>query len=130
MTNKNEIYRCNICGNIVEVIHEGVGELVCCGESMELLKPQTEDKGYEKHVPVIEEIEEGIKIKVGSNPHPMEEKHYIEWIQVKLKNGKSYREYLEPGQEPKAEFPVRKEDVEKIREYCNVHGLWENNEIN
>ena len=126
MTNKGEIYKCEICGNIVEVIHEGVGELVCCGESMELLEPQTEDKGYEKHVPVIEETDKGIKAKVGSNPHPMEEKHYIEWIQVKLKNGKSYRKYLEPDKKPEAELPVKKEDIEKIREYCNVHGLWKN----
>lgn len=130
MTNKDEVYRCNICGNIVEVVHEGVGELVCCGEPMELLKPQTEDKGYEKHVPVVEEIEEGVKIKVGSNPHPMEEEHYIEWIQVKLKNGKTCRKYLKPSQKPEANFSVKKEEIEKVREYCNVHSLWENSKPN
>jgi len=126
MAKEGEIYRCNICGNIVEVLHGGVGELVCCGEPMELLEPQTEDEGYEKHVPVIEETEKGVKVKVGSNPHPMEGDHYIEWIQVKLENGKTYRKYLEPGQEPEAEFPVKKTDIEKAREYCNVHGLWKN----
>lgn len=124
MTKKEQIYKCEICGNIVEVIHEGVGELVCCGEPMKLLKPQTEDKGYEKHVPVIEETEEGIKAKVGSNPHPMKKEHHIEWIQVKLKNDESHKQYLEPNQEPEAKFPVKKDDIEKIREYCNVHGLW------
>jgi len=125
MTKKGEIYRCNICGNVVEVLHEGVGELVCCGESMELLEPQTEDKGYEKHVPVIEETKEGVKVKVGSRPHPMEEDHYIEWITVYTDRG-AFGKYLEPGEEPEAKFPIPKEDIREVKEYCNVHGLWKN----
>lgn len=123
MTEKKQIYRCNVCGNIVEVVHEGIGELVCCGEPMELLEPSKEDKGHEKHVPVIEKTSKGVKVKVGSNPHPMEKEHYIEWIQIMMEEG-TCRKHLKPGQEPEAEFQVDKEDIKTAREYCNVHGLW------
>lgn len=123
MTNREEVYKCNVCGNIVEVLHEGVGELVCCGQPMELLEPSTEDEGYEKHVPVIEETEKGSKVKVGSRPHPMEKNHYIEWIQVITDKG-NHREYLDPGQKPEAEFPVKPSQIKLAREYCNVHGMW------
>jgi len=122
MTEQKQIYRCNICGNIVEVLHAGVGQLVCCGQPMELLKERTEDVGLEKHVPVIEKIETGIKVKVGSILHPMEEKHYIEWIEI-IADGKVYREFLKPGDKPEAEFDVKAEKID-AREYCNIHGLW------
>jgi superoxide reductase len=122
MAAKLEIYKCDVCGNMVEVIHGGKGQLVCCGEPMTLLKENTTDAATEKHVPVIEKVDGGYKVKVGSVPHPMEEKHYIEWIEL-LAGEKSYRRFLEPGQEPEAVFHI---DTEKVsaREYCNIHGLW------
>ena len=124
MTQLTQIYKCNVCGNIVEVLHEGGGKLVCCGEPMELLMEKTEDVGQEKHVPVIEKTETGIRVKVGSIPHPMEEDHYIEWIEI-IVDGKSYREFLKPGDQPEAEFNIDREAEEiKAREYCNIHGLW------
>ena len=122
MTERNQIYRCNVCGNIVEVLHAGIGELVCCGQPMELLKELTEDVGQEKHVPVIEKTESGVKVKVGSVPHPMETNHFIEWIEI-IADGKTYRKFLRPGDEPEAEFEVKAENIE-AREYCNLHNLW------
>ena len=123
MTKVREIYKCNICGNIVEVLHAGVGELVCCGEPMELLKEKTQDSAIEKHVPYIEKTKEGILVKVGQNQdHPMEEKHYIEWIQVMVDN-MSYRKFLRPGDKPQAKFEIKGDKIE-AREYCNIHGLW------
>ncbi len=122
MTNLNEIYKCNVCGNMTEVLHIGIGELVCCGQPMELQKEKTEDQGNEKHVPVIEKIENGFKIKVGSVEHPMEDTHYIEWIEI-ITDEKIYRKYLKPGQKPEAEFLINAENI-IVREYCNVHGLW------
>lgn len=122
MTNVNEVYKCNVCGNIVEVLHAGVGQLVCCGQPMELLKEKTEDEGKEKHVPVTEKTENGVKVKVGSVPHPMEEDHHIEWIEV-IADDKVYRKFLKPGEKPEAEFEIKAENIE-AREYCNVHGLW------
>ncbi len=122
MTKQKQIYKCNICGNIVEVLHAGAGELVCCGQPMELLKEKTEDVGQEKHVPIIEKTEQGVRVKVGSIPHPMEEKHYIEWIEV-IANGKTYRKFLKPDDKPEAEFEIKAEKI-SAREYCNIHGLW------
>ncbi|HHD82786.1 MAG TPA: desulfoferrodoxin [Bacteroidetes bacterium] len=122
MTKKLEIYKCEICGNIVEVTHEAVGVLVCCGQPMVKLEEKTADSATEKHVPVIEEVEGGIKVKVGSVPHPMEEKHYIEWIEI-IVDGKSYKQYLKPGDKPEAFFPVKGNDI-IAREYCSIHGLW------
>ena len=122
MTERNQIYRCNVCGNIVEVLHAGIGELVCCGQPMELLKELTEDVGQEKHVPVIEKTESGVKVKVGSISHPMETNHFIEWIEI-IADGKTYRKFLRPGDEPEAEFEVKAENIE-AREYCNLHNLW------
>lgn len=124
MVKRNQTYKCNVCGNIVSVLHAGGGELVCCGESMELLDPKTEDKGLEKHVPVIEKADDGILVKVGENPHPMEEKHYIEWIEVHTNDKQVYRAFLEPDQKPEASFPVNEDNVDTAQEYCNVHGLW------
>jgi len=122
MTEIKQIYRCNVCGNIVEVLHAGIGQLVCCGQPMELLKEKTEDVGLEKHVPVIEKTATKFKVKVGSVPHPMEEKHHVEWIEL-IADDKVYRKFLKPGEKPEAEFEIRAEKV-WAREYCNIHGLW------
>jgi len=122
MAKKLEIYKCSVCGNIVEVLHGGVGQLVCCDQPMENLTAKTADQGKEKHVPVIEKIDGGYKVKVGSVPHPMEEKHYIEWIEL-LADGKAYREFLTPGAKPEAIFNVKADSV-TARENCNIHGLW------
>jgi superoxide reductase len=123
MAKQLEVYKCEICGNIVEVLHGGVGELVCCGQPMENLQAKTADQGKEKHVPVIEKVAEGIKVKVGDVPHPMEEQHYIEWIEV-IADGKAYRQFLKPGQAPEAVFNIKATTI-TAREYCNVHGLWQ-----
>jgi superoxide reductase len=125
MAEKLQIYKCDICGNIVEVLHGGEGQLVCCGEPMKLLDEKTADEGKEKHVPVIEKVDGGYEVTVGSVPHPMEEKHYIEWIEL-LAGGRAYRQFLKPGDAPKAVFKVDAESV-SAREHCNVHGLWKGN---
>lgn len=122
MTEVKQIYRCNVCGNIVEVLHAGVGQLVCCGRPMELLTEKTEDVGLEKHVPVIEKVGNKVKVKVSSVPHPMEQKHYIEWIEV-ITEGRVYRKLLKPGDKPEAEFEITAVKIE-AREYCSIHGLW------
>jgi len=122
MTELNQIYKCNVCGNIVEVLHAGVGQLVCCDQPMKLLAEKTADVGLEKHVPVIEKVGNKVKIKVGSVPHPMEQKHYIEWIEI-IADGKTCRKFLKPGEKPEAEFETTAQKIE-AREYCNIHGLW------
>ena len=122
MAEELQIYKCMTCGNIVEVLHGGVGELVCCGKPMDKLVEKTADAATEKHVPVIEKINGGYKVKVGSVPHPMEEKHYIEWIEL-LADGKAHRQFLKPGDTPEAVFNVELDSV-SAREYCNIHGLW------
>jgi superoxide reductase len=122
MTKMLEIYKCEICGNIVEVLHTGAGDLVCCGQPMKLMEEGVVDASKEKHVPVIEKTASGYKVKVGAVPHPMEEKHYIEWIEL-LADGVSYKAFLKPGQVPEAEFCVQARTV-SAREYCNIHGLW------
>ena len=122
MTAQKQIYRCTTCGNIIEVLHAGEGELVCCGQPMELLQEKTADVGQEKHVPVIETTASSIKVRVGDVPHPMEEKHYIEWIEL-IADGNSYRKFLKPGDKPEAEFEIKPQKV-TARESCNVHGLW------
>ncbi len=122
MTKKLEIYKCEHCGNIVEVVHEAGGQLVCCGEPMKLLAENSVDAAKEKHVPVIEKVADGYKVKIGSVPHPMEEKHYIEWIEL-VADGKAYRQFLKPGDIPEAVFCIAATQV-TAREYCNLHGLW------
>lgn len=122
MSKRLEIYKCEVCGNIVEVLHEGGGELVCCNQPMKLIKENTVDAAKEKHVPVIEKIDGGYRVKIGSVTHPMEEKHYIEWIEL-IADGKAYREFLKPGVSPEAVFMVEANQV-TAREYCNLHGLW------
>lgn len=122
MAEKLEIYKCELCGNIVEVLHGGAGELVCCGQPMEQFKENTVDAAKEKHVPVIEKGPDGITVKVGSVAHPMEAEHYIEWIEL-IADGKAYRQFLNPGDTPEATFKVDADQV-TAREYCNLHGLW------
>jgi superoxide reductase len=122
MAKKLEIYKCSICGNIVEVLYGAEGQLVCCGQPMELLDEKTADATTEKHVPLIEKIDGGYKVTVGSTLHPMEEKHHIEWIEL-LADGKAYRQFLNPGDKPITEFKV-KADTVTAREHCNIHGLW------
>ncbi|MBN2136465.1 MAG: desulfoferrodoxin [Sedimentisphaerales bacterium] len=117
-----QIYRCKACGNIVEVLHAGAGTLVCCGANMEKLEPKTADSATEKHVPVIEKSDSGIKVKVGSVPHPMTGEHYIEWISI-LADGKTCRKFLKPNDAPEAVFCVTGDSV-TAQEFCNVHGLW------
>ncbi len=125
MTKLNEIYKCNVCGNIVQMVRSGPGQLVCCNQPMELQSEKTEDQGNEKHVPVIEKTESGFKVKVGSIPHPMEDDHHIEWIEL-IADGTSYRRFLKPGQPAEAEFCIKAEQV-TAREFCNLHGLWKSN---
>lgn len=116
------VYKCNICGNIVEVLHEGRGQLICCGQPMQLLEEKTVESGKEKHIPVIEVADGIVKVKVGSIPHPMEEKHFIEWIEVST-DREIYRRYLKPGEEPVAIFNIKAEKL-IAKAYCNLHGLW------
>ncbi len=122
MAEKLEVYKCEMCGNIVEVLHGGAGSLVCCGQDMVLQKENTTDAAREKHVPVVEKTADGFKVKVGSVAHPMEADHYIEWIEV-IADGTAYRKFLNPGDAPEAEFAL---DVAEVtaREYCNLHGHW------
>lgn len=122
MTERYQIYKCEVCGNIVEVLHGGDGELVCCGKPMKLFKENTSDGAKEKHVPVVEKTPDGYKVTVGSVAHPMEEKHYIEWIEL-IADGVTHRKYLKPGDAPTATFAVTAKSV-TAREYCNLHGLW------
>ena len=122
MVEVNQVYKCEICGNVVEVLHVGGGQLVCCGQNMNLLEAKTSDEGQEKHVPVIEKSRNKITVKVGEIPHPMEDSHYIEWIEI-IADGKVYRKNLRPGMDPVAEFEIKANKIE-AREYCNVHGLW------
>lgn len=122
MAKQLEIYKCELCGNIVEVLHAGAGELVCCGQPMKLKAENTVDAAKEKHVPVVEAVAGGFKVKVGDVAHPMEEKHFIEWIEL-IADGKSYIQFLQPGQAPEATFMLEAKQV-TAREYCNLHGLW------
>lgn len=122
MAKRLEIYKCETCGNIIEVLHGGEGELVCCGQPMVQLVENTVDAAKEKHVPVIEKVEGGVKVKVGEVAHPMEEKHWIEWVEI-IADGKAYRQFLNPGEAPEATFNVEADQI-TAREYCNLHGLW------
>ena len=122
MTEKLQIYKCERCGNIVEMLHGGHGELICCGGPMKLYVENTVDAAKEKHVPVIQEGSPGLQVKVGSVAHPMEDKHYIEWIEI-IADGRAYRQFLNPGDAPEATFCVKAESI-TAREYCNIHGLW------
>lgn len=123
MTELMQVYKCAVCGNIVEIVHPGDGELVCCGQPMKLMREGVSDGAAEKHVPVIEKWRRGYHVKVGSAPHPMEEKHYIEWIEL-IADGQVCRRYLSPSDEPEAFFDEVAADAVTAREYCNLHGLW------
>ena len=130
MADQMQVYKCEICGNIVEVMHAGKGVLVCCNQPMKLMSENTVDASLEKHVPVVEKSASGVTVKVGSVPHPMEEKHYIEWIELAIDgaggmgaSGLIERRYLAPGDDPKAVF-ASTEGAVTAREYCNLHGLW------
>jgi superoxide reductase len=122
MAMKLQVFKCNVCGHMVEVIHEGAGTLTCCNQAMQLMEENTVDAALEKHVPVIEETAGGFLVKVGSVAHPMQDEHYIEWIEL-LADGKAYRQFLAPGEKPEALFTIKAKDV-SAREYCNLHGLW------
>jgi len=122
MTEKLQVYKCEICGNMASVVHAGAGTLVCCGEPMKLMVENQVDASQEKHVPVIEKTADGFLVKVGSVPHPMEAKHFIEWIEI-IADGGAYRQFLNPGEAPEAFFAIKAEKV-TAREYCNLHGLW------
>jgi superoxide reductase len=122
MAEQKQIYKCKVCGNIVEVLHGGNGTLVCCGEPMELQVAKAEDAGREKHVPVIGPIPGGVRVKVGEVPHPMEEAHFIEWIEVSSDKGETAKIFLKPGDQPEVEFMISGEVAARI--YCNIHGLW------
>ncbi len=123
MTERYEIYKCEICGNIIEVLHAGAGELVCCGQPMKLMEEQTADTSTEKHVPFLEKKDDKYIVRIGENAkHPMEEKHYIEMIEVMTDDDRILRKYLNPGDEPEAVFDV--DNITMAREYCNIHGLW------
>lgn len=124
MTKVQQVYKCSECGNIVEVLHAGDGELVCCGKPMQLLKEGSTDGAQEKHVPVIEKKDNGYHVKVGSAAHPMEEKHYIEWIELITDDGRVYRQFLKPGEKPEAMFANVSANGIVAREFCNLHGLW------
>lgn len=117
----NQVYKCAVCGNIVEVVHESGGTMFCCGQQMVLQKENTVDASKEKHVPVAT-FGPSIKVRVGAVPHPMEENHYIEWIEV-IYDGVVDKKFLHPGDKPEAEFPL-KADKATVRAYCNVHGQW------
>jgi len=123
MTERLQVFKCEICGNMVEVLHTGSGRLVCCGQSMQLLTENTVDAAKEKHVPVIEKTTAGTKVKIGSVPHPMEEKHYIEWVELSYE-GKIYRQFLKPGDAPEAMFSIDVTEPAVAREFCNLHGVW------
>jgi superoxide reductase len=124
MTKLLQIYKCEICGNIVEVLHEAKGELSCCNEPMKLYEENTKDAALEKHVPVFETSGNILNVKIGSVAHPMVEEHYIEWIEVIDESGKAYRKFLKPGEEPEAQFCIDIAGKLTVREYCNIHGLW------
>ncbi len=122
MAEKLGIYKCNVCGNVAEVVHAGGGEMSCCGAVMEQLKENTVDAAKEKHVPVVEKISGGFKVSVGTVAHPMSEEHSIEWIEV-IDGNSCYRQFLDPGDSPEASFQVSAESV-VARAYCNLHGVW------
>ncbi len=124
MAERFAIYKCEHCGNVVEVLSAGAGALICCGEEMKLMEAKTADASTEKHVPFIEATENGVKVRVGENTeHPMQEKHWIEWISITAEGG-IMRHFLEPGQKPETEFPIPADKVKKANEYCNLHRLW------
>jgi superoxide reductase len=125
MTELRELYRCEVCGNLIEIVNEGAPALVCCGQPMVKQEAKTADEGLEKHVPVVEETENGLIVKVGSVEHPMVEDHYIKFIEVLTKD-KVFRAELAPGMSPQSGLcpRLKKEDIIEVREFCTKHGVW------
>jgi len=124
MTKKMEVYKCDVCGNIVEVLQGDGAPLVCCGQDMTKQEEKTADSSQEKHVPFIEAVDGGYLVKVGeAQDHPMAEEHYIQWIEL-IVDGTVYRTELKPGDKPQENFCVCEGSAISAREYCNVHGLW------
>lgn len=123
MMGKGQIYRCNSCGNILELINEGSGIPTCCGVNFEILNDKPKNVGVEKHLPIIKKTDTGVKVKVGEIPHPMEEEHHISWIEIITDNG-IQKVFLKPGDAPEAEFNIEDTDKLTARQYCTVHGLW------
>ena len=119
-----QIYKCALCGQVVEVLHAGGLPLLCCGQSMKLLQEGTSDGAKEKHVPVLEKTAEGCKVKIGDMPHPMTPEHSIEWVEIVCKCGTRAMKYLQPGDAPEAQFAIPLDMVVSVREYCNLHGVW------
>ena len=124
MTKRHDVYKCSVCGNIVDMVQPGLGELFCCGKPMDLAQAKSEDTGHEKHKPVVEKSKTLLTVTIGSIPHPMEEAHYIEWIEVITSEENAYRKFLKPGMPAQAKFE-NLTDVVLVRAYCNIHGLWE-----
>lgn len=124
MAKRMEVYKCEVCGNMTEGLHEGKGVMVCCGQEMTVLTENTTEAAKEKHIPVVEKTADGYKVKVGTVAHPMDEKHHIEWIEL-IAGNRVYRQYLKPGEAPEADFAISAAQV-KARAYCNLHGLWSN----
>jgi superoxide reductase len=122
MTEQLQVFKCPICGIVAEALDGGAGEPVCCGRRMTLMEAKTAEAATEKHVPIVTQVDDGVVVRVGSVPHPMETQHFIQWIQV-LADGKSYRQFLQPGDAPEAHFPVQGDGI-VAREFCNQHGLW------
>ena len=122
MAEKLQVYKCSLCSNMVEVVHSGDGEMACCGQAMEKLIAKTDDQGKEKHVPVIEKADGQVTVKVGSIAHPMEQEHYIEWIEI-ISDGKAYRQFLNPGDTPEAVFNITGDAI-IAKESCTIHGIW------
>ena len=121
-SSSSQIYKCGECGAEVEVIRGGGGTLVCCSQPMNLLAENSTDAAQEKHVPVIEKVDGGVKVAVGSVAHPMQEDHLIEWIEL-IADGKTFRQTLQPGDAPEAVFAVEADQI-SVRAMCNLHGLW------
>jgi superoxide reductase len=122
MTKRNQVYRCEKCGNLINIVHDADANLVCCGDEMKLLEPNTVDAAQEKHIPIVEKSGSTVNISVGSVPHPMEKEHFIETISI-LTDNRLYRLYLSPGDKPEAIFNIDG-DIKCVRAYCNLHGLW------
>ncbi len=120
------VYKCNVCGNVVRVNLAGGGNLFCCGQPMVLQRPKDSGEGEQKHLPVVERAAEGLKVTVGEVPHVMEQNHWIVWVEVETADGYCYQRFLKPGEEPVVEFRLSSgEEPKVVREYCNLHGLWE-----
>ena len=121
---KFAIYKCPVCGNVIELEYVGGGPLSCCGKPMILQEAGTTDGATEKHIPFIQKKDNGYLIRIGEVEHPMVETHYIEWIEI-IAGDRIYKKFLKPGDKPEVFFDNINEEHFLVREYCNIHGLWE-----